>query len=129
MIRDAFILMVSPEGDRHTEAFTAEINRHAGYVHHSSAVMEALGAYITYMPHATLLDMTTISAQEVFSHLRSIDAKPLILLVDDIDNAPRGHGIYALPRSLDACTLVIAVQAILEGKSHLVLRKLMLQAS
>jgi hypothetical protein len=124
MLRDMLLLYVSQEHDARAARFASEVERHAGYVVRSSATLEALGAYITCAPHAVILDMSFPTARDVCMHLRSIAASPLFVLVDDMDDAPRADGLYALPRTLDVCLLATGISAVLNGEGHLVLRRL-----
>ena len=75
-------------------ATAAEANGHYVYLPHTT--MQALGMYITYMPHVIVIDMETANAQEVYEHLRSVDAQPMVLLSEE---RLRLAIIHTLPRT------------------------------
>lgn len=50
---------------------------------HANEMMAALGQYIIAMPHAILIDSTHPDAEATIVHLRSVDAEPILVLVDE----------------------------------------------
>ena len=73
------------------------------YAYLPDNLMQALGMYITYFPQVVVIDMALDYAREVYEHLRSVDARPIILLTDE---RIRLAAIHALPRSTSAAALL-----------------------
>ncbi len=88
------------------EALAAQVETLGGYVYRPQALLEALGMYITYMPQVVVLDLTESYAQEAFQHLRSVDARPLVLLTY---RPAREPGVYTLPPHISAEALADAL--------------------
>jgi hypothetical protein len=76
------------------QALSDVIQRLGGFVYTPENLMQALGMYITYFPHVTVIDMQTAWAKDVYDHLRSVDAAPLLLLTDQ---RVREFSVYTLP--------------------------------
>ena len=76
-----FILYV---GQREAGLALAEVvEAEGGYVYLPQTMMEALGMYITYMPQVVVIDGRVGWASEVLNHLRSVDARPIVLLTEE----------------------------------------------
>jgi len=78
-------LVVLCVGNEETEQWIASsIEPYGGNVYRATELFEALGIYVTYAPDIVVLDSTTAPdlAQQMYSHLRTIDAEP-ILIFDD----------------------------------------------
>jgi hypothetical protein len=75
-------------------ALSDAIQQRGGFVYLPENLMQALGMYVTYFPHITVIDMQTAWAQEVYAHLRSVDAQPLVLLTDQ---RVREFSVHTLP--------------------------------
>ena len=69
------------------QAFEIWAEAHEWLVYRPQEVMEALGLYITYMPDITILDADALpeTVAEVYFHLRSVEANPLLVLTHDLD--------------------------------------------
>lgn len=64
------------------QALAALAEQHNDYVYLPENLTQALGMYITYFPHVTIIDMTVDYAEAVLEHLRSVDACPIVLLTN-----------------------------------------------
>lgn len=81
-----------------------------GYVYHPQTLMEALGIYITMLPRIIVIDTCAPFASEVYLHLRSVDARPILLLTHANGFKPmREAGISCLPRNATSDELAQAV--------------------
>ncbi|MEP7293393.1 MAG: hypothetical protein ABI835_16535 [Chloroflexota bacterium] len=80
-------------------AFAQRIEASGGFVYLPESLMQALGMYITYLPQVTVIDMALDYAQDVYDHLRSVDARPLLLLSDQ---RVRAASVYTLPSQISA---------------------------
>jgi hypothetical protein len=78
---------------------------------------EALGMYIGYMPHITILDgqrsMDKITIKSVYHHLRTIDAAPMIILGNPKD-WPNIDGVHVVPPFTALSNLVALVHELVE---------------
>lgn len=71
-------------GEREAGLALAEVvEAEGGYVYLPHTMMEALGMYITYVPQVVVIDSRIGWASEVLAHLRSVDARPIVLLTED----------------------------------------------
>jgi hypothetical protein len=87
-----------------------EIEAGGGVMYHPQSLMEALGCYITYLPNVIIIDMCAPFAAEAYMHLRSVDAHPILLLLDV--NAPipeREGGVSWLPRDVTLLEIYRAI--------------------
>ncbi len=89
------------------QALQTVATRAGSYVYLPEHLLQALGMYITYLPHIVVIDMAVDYAAEAYEHLLSVDAKPLILLTDEY---VRSATIHTLPREVDADPLLAAIQ-------------------
>ncbi len=74
-------------GDRQRgQSFVNAAEKQGWTVYRPEETMEALGLYVTYWPDITILDENARPemASEVYFHLRSIQAQPLLILTDDL---------------------------------------------
>lgn len=102
---NALILYI---GEREAgEALAARAEAESGYVYLPDSLMQALGMYITYFPDVVVIDMSLLYAQEVYDHLRSVDAEPIILLTDEY---VRSMSVITLPRGSSAEALLEAIE-------------------
>jgi hypothetical protein len=82
---------------------------------------EALGMYIGYMPHITILDaQRSIDktsqknlVKSVYHHLRTVDAAPIII-VGNRKDWPDIEGVYVIPPFTALSKLVMLVQELVE---------------
>lgn len=101
-------------GEREAGQTLAEIvEPEGGFVYLPENLMQALGMYITYFPQVIVIDMVVPYAEEVYSHLRSVDAKPIVLLGED---RLRPASVYALPSDTTAEALLDALDRIGEPR-------------
>lgn len=72
---------------RRGQAFVNAAEMHDWLVYQPQTTMEALGLYITDWPDMVILDLDArpAMAAEVYHHLRSIQARPLLVLTRDLD--------------------------------------------
>ena len=106
---NAFILYIGqPEKGK---AFAEKVESNGGYVYLPENLMQALGMYITYMPQVVVIDMTTDYAHDFYDHLRSVDARPLVLLTY---HPAREAGVYTLPSHISAEALMDALGRFVE---------------
>jgi hypothetical protein len=98
------------------QALAALVESEGGYIYLPDSLMQALGMYITYFPDVVVIDMETSYAQQVYDHLRSVDAKPVILLTDE---RIRIASIYTLPHDISAEELLSAIERVEERPSVL----------
>jgi hypothetical protein len=80
------------------------------YLCRAGELMAALALYITYMPDITVIDMVSspVLAEAAYYHLRSVDAKPILLLTDDL--SLKENGVYTLPAQTDPRDLMTVIQ-------------------
>ena len=75
-------------------------------------MMQALGVYITCMPHVTIIDSTVPFAPKVYAHLRSVDAAPILMLEEGDsytnDGADSRDGVYHVSRTLSPAQMIAA---------------------
>jgi len=78
-------LVVLYVGDADTEQWLAScVEPYEGNIYRADALLQVLGMYVSYMPDVVVLDarMAPDLAREVYFHLRTIDAEPLLILDD-----------------------------------------------
>lgn len=86
---------------------------HGSYVHLAEDVMDALGMYVVYLPDVIIIDAVHryTLAQEVYMHLRSVDAKPMLVLANS-ETPGLWHGaepaVKVLPYTITRDELIIA---------------------
>ncbi len=85
------------------QELAALAEQQGSYVYLPDNMMQALGMYITYFPQIVVIDMSVDYAQDVFDHLRSVDAKPLILLTNAYI---RSASVFTLPPDIPAEVLL-----------------------
>jgi len=79
-------LVVLCVGDAETERWiTTSIEPYGGIVYRANELLEALGIYVTYAPDIVVLDSRTAPdlTQQMYSHLRTIDAEPILIFDDN----------------------------------------------
>jgi hypothetical protein len=103
-MKNALILYIG--GPERGQALAALAARHNNYVYLPESMTQALGMYISYFPQVTIIDMSMDYADEVLNHLRSVDARPLVLL----GSRPiRSTSVYMLPAHISAEALLDAL--------------------
>ena len=102
---NSLILYVGrPEAGRALAALAEQRN---DYVYLPENLMQTLGMYISYFPQVVIIDMSIEYAQEVFEHLQSVDARPIVLLTE---NYIRSTSIFTLSPDLSAEALMSALE-------------------
>jgi hypothetical protein len=63
----------------------SSLDPNGGYVYTGTELIPTLGIYSSYMPDLVILDAQTMPdlARQVYLHLRSVDAEPIIILDDN----------------------------------------------
>jgi hypothetical protein len=103
-VKNALILYIgSPERG---QALAALAETQNNYVYLPENLAQALGMYISYFPQVTIIDMRVDYAEEALDHLRSVDARPLVLLGN---RYIRSTSIFTLPAHISAETLLDAL--------------------
>jgi hypothetical protein len=72
-------------GQDRGQALLAATQPDGWWVYLPADLLEALGMYITYFPDAVVIDTTTTPefASAAYHHLRSVAARPLVVITDD----------------------------------------------
>lgn len=84
MLREQLIILYVGADAQMAEWLVDGLEPYEGYVHKPTELLEALGMYITYMPDLVVLDARSAPelAREVYFHLRTVDAEPILILDD-----------------------------------------------
>lgn len=118
------ILMLYVGDAESGERFAQDAQAHGDWAYVAPETLTALGMYITYMPSVTVIDTHEPHAAEVYNHLRSIDAGPMVLLSDD-QRAPawailnRHDSVRVVSRRLAAGDVIEAARTAALGGSQL----------
>jgi hypothetical protein len=103
-MKNALILYIgNPERG---QALAALAETQNNYVYLPETLSQALGTYITYFPQVTIIDMSVDYAEEALDHLRSVDARPLVLLGN---RYIRSASVYTLPGHVSSEALLDAL--------------------
>ncbi len=88
------------------------------YVYTPIEVMEALGQYIFYSPSVVVIEAGSVYAQEVYRHLRSVGAGPLVILADDAQRAEWNvtPSCRVLPRFAAVGEVIAAITNVLDAR-------------
>lgn len=85
----------------------------------SDEMMDALAQYMFYVPDIILIDdaADAVLADDVYFHLRSIDAQPVLVLSDLPGrwSIPAGASIQILPTCSDERAIVRAITQLVQG--------------
>lgn len=115
-LQDMLILYIGDNQQGEDIRAAAELD--GGYVYLPDHMTQALGMYITYLPNVIIVDSGVSYSAEVVIHLRSVDARPILLLIDDLQPAqPRIDGVYALSRYTPADEILEAARHLASGHS------------
>jgi DNA-binding response OmpR family regulator len=106
------------------QALAQTVARQGWHVFAADDTLGALGLYITYVPDIIVIDAAArpLLATEVFHHLRSVEARPLLVLVDERQrkNWGRGDGAaHIRPHSDDPQALTRRIEQILHAEAVL----------
>jgi hypothetical protein len=115
ILQDMFIMYVGEAEQGKMLRATAELN--GGFVYLPEHMMQALGMYITYLPKVIIVDSTVSYSEDVIDHLRSVDARPILLLTDE--KRPHTDGVFILPREADAEKVLEAARQLANGDTFL----------
>ncbi|MBE2182213.1 MAG: hypothetical protein IAE89_02195 [Anaerolineae bacterium] len=77
---EKMLMLVLSDENRFSELQAAAHNTELVY---ADDMMSALGQYIVSMPQVILIDSTHPDAEAAVIHLRSVDARPILVLVDE----------------------------------------------
>jgi hypothetical protein len=114
-LQETFIMYVGGTEDGQTIRATAELD--GGYVYLPEHMMQALGMYITYLPNVIVVDSAVSYSEEVIAHLRSVDARPILLLTDKM--RPRLDGVYTIARETATDNVLEAARQLASGSTIL----------
>lgn len=109
--QDVFLMYVGKAEERESIRDAAESA--GGYVYLPEHMMQALGMYITYLPNVIVVDSAVNYSEEVIAHLRSVDARPILLLTDV--EFPRTDGVFTMPRENSAERILEAARLLASG--------------
>lgn len=109
--QDVFLMYVGKAEQRESIRDAAESA--GGYVYLPEHMMQALGMYITYLPNVIVVDSAVNYSEEVIAHLRSVDARPILLLTDV--EFPRTDGVFTMPRENSAERILEAARLLASG--------------
>jgi hypothetical protein len=114
-LQDTFIMFVGKVEQGNMIRATAEMD--GGYVYLPEHMMQALGMYITYLPNVIVVDSAVSYSEDVIAHLRSVDARPILLLTDEA--RPRVDGVFTIPREYPAEKVLEAARQLASGSTTL----------
>ncbi|HLU10069.1 MAG TPA: hypothetical protein VK003_10420 [Oceanobacillus sp.] len=114
-MQDVFLMYVGKAEQGESLRAAAELD--GGAVYLPEHMMQALGMYITYLPNVIVVDSAVSYSEDVIMHLRSVDARPILLLTDEIH--PRTDGIYTMPRGYSAERVWEAARQLASGSTIL----------
>lgn len=107
------ILVLYVGGSVRAAALQAATDHRGWYVRHAEDTMMALGIYIVEKPHIVVLEDHPAFpfVADVYMHLRSVAAAPLILLTDEPDTwaRPADQSVYHLPTAVTGDSLAYAM--------------------
>ncbi|HLA45646.1 MAG TPA: hypothetical protein VJZ27_19510 [Aggregatilineales bacterium] len=102
------------------EAFRMEVESVGWAVFAPSHLMEALAMYISYMPDLIVLDTCACGFWEaVYAHLRSVHARPILLLTERSRVFDGVTADFALPADMPPHDLMIAISGWVYSMSQL----------
>jgi hypothetical protein len=94
----------------HGRALQAAVGPLGWHVYLPGDLTEALGMYISYMPDATIIDGTCRYAEDLYTHLYSVDARPIGILSDEIGSSAwttqPALGMWILPHDASANDII-----------------------
>jgi len=93
-------------------ALADAVEREGSMVYVAEDVMEALAMYVHYLPDVIVVDKASepVFAAEVYEHLLSVHASPMIVLSEEPQ--PYEPGVYVLPAGINLRELITAAQEI-----------------
>ncbi len=111
------ILYIGSAGDG--EALREAAALQGWHVFLPATLHAALGMYMVYMPDACVIDMTAnpVLVGEVYLHLRSVNAQPMILLAPSW-TLEAGEPTLVLPASTPADALLEVLAELLGTAAH-----------
>lgn len=113
--QDVFLMYVGISEQGESIRAAAELN--GGAVYLPEHMMQALGMYITYLPNVIVVDSAVSYSEDVIAHLRSVDARPILLLTDEA--RPRADGVYTMGREHSAERVLEAALQLASGSTIL----------
>jgi hypothetical protein len=107
-------------GSERGESIRATAELDGGFVYLPDHMLQALGMYITYLPNVIIVDTAVSYSAEIVEHLRSVDARPILLLVDDPQiMRSRADGVYVISRHSEPDQVLEAARRLASGDSLL----------
>lgn len=113
--QEMFIMYVGEAEQGKMIRATTELD--GGYVYLPEHMMQALGMYITYLPNVIIVDAAISYSEDVIAHLRSVDARPILLLTDEA--RPRVDGVYTISRDHGVEKVLEAARQLASGSTIL----------
>jgi hypothetical protein len=111
--QDVFLMYVGKSEQGESIRMAAELD--GGSVYLPEHMMQALGMYITYLPNVIVVDSAVSYSEDVIAHLRSVDARPILLLTDEARQ--RTDGVYTMPRDHSAELVLEAARQLANGST------------
>lgn len=113
-LRELLILYVGDSTNGDLIRSTAKLD--GGYVHVPEHMMQALGMYITYVPDVIVIDSAVSYSDDVLNHLRSVEARPILLLTDVAWSARSADAaVFTMSRSASAEEILEAARQLGSG--------------
>lgn len=84
-------------------AFLTSVESHGWWVYIPQDTLQALGMYVAYWPDIIVInaDSQPDTATEVYHHLRSINAHPILILTRDLHwDVSANDGVFTAPTSI-----------------------------
>ncbi len=102
------------------QALQATVEPYGWHIYETSELLRALGMYIMGYPDVVIIEAVPGSslAEEVYFHLRSVNAEPLLILADEARQeqwqGPVTPAIRVLPRTLNNEELLAVILELID---------------
>jgi hypothetical protein len=117
-LQEMLILYVGTS--EHGETIRAAAELDGGYVYLPEHMLQALGMYITYLPNVVVVDSAVSYSGEFIDHLRSVDARPILVLGDVSRNSrQRVDGVYVISRDSNPDEVLESARQLASGSTML----------
>lgn len=103
------------------QALRATVEPYGWHIYETTELLRALGMYIMGYPDVVIIEAVPGSslAEEVYFHLRSVNAEPLLILADEARQeqwqGPATSTIRVLPRTLNNEELLAVIWELIES--------------
>jgi hypothetical protein len=115
---DSFVGIIYAGDAGRGAALHAAVSKYGWYIYTPADAMEALGMYIFYSPALVVIETGTDFAHEVYRHLVTVDARPLLILATAMHEAewqiPATSEIGVLPLDAGQDEIIAAIGVLLE---------------